>query len=290
MKFLDQLEQKARAQREKEDRAALEAEERRAFFQEVVDPVMRELFDNLKRLCEHLNYLTERAEIAYPTPGYGKVTGTLGNNLRALFGSDTESRKINLVGSVDVPTQRELQVGGERDIRRFRDFLTECSLRGNEKVRQDNRGRPLSAVFRLEGQITLRGEIVATVDRPELVMTFVNYYQFGQQRKVFQPEELNEETMDSLARFIAGMDPNFMKEILSEDARRELSARLQAERKAKEIKERAKDAKHRVQKKEEARKAAEEARKRQEREALARKLSSRFKSRLDKTKRRIEPK
>ena len=279
MKFLDQLEQKAKAQKEAEERASQEEEERLVFYKEVVDPTVRDLFEYLKKLCAHLNYLEERATHEFEVPGYGLVKGVLDPEMRAVISASPESLTVKLVGGADIPRQPQVEMLGEAEVRRMRKFLRDYSLRGNESPRKSAKGLHLSSMFRVEGKISVGLEISASVKEPDLHMLFTNFDGLGRQRKVVPAEAMDEDMMDRLAKFIAGVDSSFLKESVSETVREGIRARLEEQKRAMEQSEA-----------EAAREAERLEREEAEKRATAQKLSGRFQSRLEQVKRKIEGK
>lgn len=279
MKFLDQLEQKAKAQKEAEERLAQEEDEQQVFYKEVVDPLIRDLFEYLKKLCAHLNYLEERASHEFEVPGYGLVKGVLDTDTRAVISVSPQSLTVKLVGAADIPRQPPVEMLGEAEVRRMRNFLRQYSLRGNESPRKSAKGLHLSSMFRVEGKISVGLEISASVKEPDLHMLFTNFDGLGRQRKVVPAEAMDEDMMDRLARFIAGVDASFLKENVDESVRQGIRDKLQQQKRAME------------QSEAEAAKEAERLeREEAEKRATAQKLSGRFQMRLEQVKRKIEGK
>ena len=74
MSLLDQLEQQARVRREREEQENLLAEEKGAFYRAHTAPAMRDIFEYLKKLSQHLEYLDHQQSVDYHIPDYGDVT------------------------------------------------------------------------------------------------------------------------------------------------------------------------------------------------------------------------
>ncbi|MEM9304359.1 MAG: hypothetical protein AAGE01_19770 [Pseudomonadota bacterium] len=276
MGFLDELENEAKLQREEEERDALALEEKEVFFREVADPTFRQLFDYLKRLTEHLNFLGKRRTVHYPAPGYGTITGHVGDDFKVRFSGNDRRREIDIGGHVDFPRQRLLEVVGEFEVNRIQTFARERGLRTNERTRRDQRGNVVAGDFRLAGRVGIRVLITTSVDDPEFRIAFTNCCGFGQMLKVVPPEQMDESMMDKLGRFIARVDDEFLTEDVGEEIREELAKRLTEER---HLKVRELAASDRERRKVEAQQ--------QEQVASARRLANRFQSRLEEGKRKF---
>lgn len=232
MGFLEQLEQEAKQQREREAQLALARAEREAFFREVADPTFRQLFDYLKRLTGHLNYLGNRRQVRFSAPAYGKIIGHVNDDLKVRFASDDESRTIDVAGTVTFPKQRAIDLVGEGEITRMQGFARERGLHTNERTRRDGRAMLIAGSFRLSGTVNLRVVIQTSVDKPDFQMLFTNVVDFGQMVKVVPPEQMDEQLMDTLGRFIARVDDDFLREDLADEIRDELARNLHRERRA----------------------------------------------------------
>ena len=277
MSFLEQLEAEARRQREQEESQAMAREEREIFFREIAEPTMRQLFNYLKKLIDHLNYLGgQTRHLSYQAPSYGQVKALLNNDLRVRYSAGDEHRQIDVVGTASIPRQREVELAGDVEVKRMQTFLRERGLTGNETLRRNSRGGVIGGAFRLSGNVSVRALIESRIDEPEIRIEFTNFDDFGRVTKVVPPEHMDESLMDKLGRFIAGVDREFLRENLSSEIRDNIRRKLQAER-SKTVRDLATDERQREAELKDEKQKAEHAQQ----------LSGRFKSRLENVKKKL---
>ena len=275
MSFLEQLEKKAAEQRQKEQEQQLAREEREVFFNEVADPTIRKLFEYLKKLASHLNYLGDKREIIYRLPGYGEVSGNL-KELMVRFSASDEHRQIDIVGTAELPKQPELELVGDVEVKRMQTFLREHGLQGGERLRRNSKGGVVAGTYRPSGTINVRVLIHCSIAEPELRMEFTNLHDFGRLVRLIPPEHLDDDLMDKVGRFVARVDDEFLKEDLSDEIREQLRRQLDGERRqtVKELTA----ADHEV---------VEVAERERDRMRQAESLADRFKDRLEQAKRKL---
>jgi len=230
VKFLDELEQKAQQQRDSQVEQAAMRETQISNFEEHLAPAMRSIFEYLKKLTEHLNFVESREPFQYSIPGYGKVNANLSPDLKCLYSSAEDHISICITGTAEVPEQREVQIIGDKKVAEMRNFIREHGLSGEDKIQRAPNGTTVAAEYRLRGKINVLINIHASFDKNEIVLEFINHKDFGRNIRVLHAEEINGELTDKLGRYIAGVDEEFIKHDIPLKVRNQLRRQIELEK------------------------------------------------------------
>ena len=232
MSLLDELEKKARQQKE----AELSAQERRArqekHYQSHIVPKLREIYDYLDKVVKHLSYVKPDKTFHYDIPYVGKLP------FRPLYDHklevDHQRWQTTIAMEARVVLEQGLaepvEVEGERNVKKLVRFLQEQMLAGNAKSKKDEEGNLVSAVFRIHGKILQRVRVHAQVDQERILVELERFEDFSTGKRYLACEQITPELLDQLGGYIAGEPNHFLREELPEEVRARLRAEMEKEK------------------------------------------------------------
>ena len=92
-------------------------------------------------------------------------------------------------------------------------------MSAKESPHYNKAGEIVGATVQVFGQIQLRGIIQATVDSPEICFQFTNFDMLGSSSRQIRTEQIDDEFLDRLGRYVARQDDSYLREALSDGVR-----------------------------------------------------------------------
>jgi hypothetical protein len=233
MSLLDELEQQAQREREEQGRASAEHEARERYWSQQLLPAMQALDAYLQRLTANLAFLKRRVRSPYPVPGYGDVLADIEPTFSLASSPAKSSYDITLEGVAVVATDAcpVVECDSQSRVRSVLAVLQQHKLGGMTEIRRSpDGGDPQAARFQAKGRIPLLLQVHADVESGQARMSFENFEGFTHNTRSFNAEQLDTDLFDALGRYIMREQASFAQEVLDEDVRRRLQARLRRDR------------------------------------------------------------
>ncbi len=237
MSLLDQLEQQARDRREREEQENLLAQEKGAFYRTYTGPAMRAIFEYLKKLSQHLEYLDHQQTVDYHIPHYGDVTAKVDPEFTVALSSEKGVRseiKIVATGHIDRAKSPDITLNPQQvDV--MDTFVRDYSLHGEKRVLKSPSGEVVGATFRIHGKILLQGVVRAAYSEEHIELEFVNYGGLMQHRRRADPRQIDDGFLDKLGKFLIGEDRSLFSETLPSGVKKQIRETIQKDQEAKRL-------------------------------------------------------
>ncbi len=231
MGLLDELESEAqRRKSNEEDATALKAAREKA-YRIVLEPAMADLFAYLKELALKLKELQPKITIRHGLPGYGDVVAHVEHEYDIREARQPSSKEINVscfaaVASSECPS---VQVEGAARVRAVSAQFQRHRLGAPLAASKDAAGDVAGATFKAKGRIPLTAVFFADAASGQLKMSFTNFDDFATAVKTVASDQVNEALYDKIGRYLMREPTDLMREVLSENYRSELRARVHHE-------------------------------------------------------------
>jgi hypothetical protein len=221
MGLLDELEQEAaklRGNAQPEDDAQAT---RGQVWREQLQPAAEKLGQYLAQLASRLEAAKRRIRFAYVVPGYGNVV--------AYAEPPFQCKAVPGAGQLDVEFSMAAQVASaECPI-----VMAETPGRVSEEVKNAN-GEVVSGRFQARGKILINLHATASAESGQLKLVFSNVEDFGALTRVFAPDAVNDEFLDSLGRYLLRATPGFGSQGLAAELREKLKQQVQRDQSRRE--------------------------------------------------------
>lgn len=236
MGLLDELEQEAaklRGNAQPEDDAQAT---RGQVWREQLQPAAEKLGQYLAQLASRLEAAKRRIRFAYVVPGYGNVVAYAEPpfQCKAVPGAgqlDVEFSMAAQVASAECPIVMAETPGR---VRLLQGLLQQRQLAGlSEEVKNAN-GEVVSGRFQARGKILINLHATASAESGQLKLVFSNVEDFGALTRVFAPDAVNDEFLDSLGRYLLRATPGFGSQGLAAELREKLKQQVQRDQSRRE--------------------------------------------------------
>ena len=229
MGLLDDLESEAQKRRGEDVEAAARKAERESAYRTVIEPAMTVLLDYLRELTTKLRELQPKIVMRHVLPGYGDLVGYIEHEYELREERQPSSREIVLtfgfvVASSECPT---VQAEGSGRVRAIAALFQRYRLGGPLAPQKDASGEIASATFKAKGRVPLEARFQSDTSTGQLKIAFTNFDDLGSAVKLFAPDRLGEALYDDIGRYLMREANTLMREVLPDDYRNALKARVQ---------------------------------------------------------------
>lgn len=231
MGLLDELESEAQRRKSGDEDAAAQKVTRETAYRTVLEPAMVDLFAYLKELALKLKELQPKLKICHNLPGYGDVVAHVEHEYEIRESRQPSSKEITVscfaaVASSECPS---VQIEGAARVRAVTALFQRHRLGTPLAASEDAAGDVAGATFKAKGRIPLTAVFVADAASGQLKMSFTNFDDFATAVKTVAPDQVNETLFDQIGRYLMREPTDLMREVLSENYRSQLRARVHHE-------------------------------------------------------------
>ncbi|HEX4859125.1 MAG TPA: hypothetical protein VFV17_08900 [Usitatibacteraceae bacterium] len=178
-----------------------------------VDRALRKTFQYMFELFKQLNVVKPACPMSYELHTVGKIDGLSQSDYRIEYRtSQRENREHfeNLSITFKRGKPDVLSVKREAEtIERFRDLLWQNNLRFTSEVFRNERRVVTSEVFKISCEILCGAEIIGDYDNGVIRFKLKNVEDFGPTMYTLEPDVVNDQSLEDLARLFIGKDSNF---------------------------------------------------------------------------------
>ena len=234
MGLLDDLKKQADAKKATEQRVALTQQELEQYYQDEIHPHMLDIYKYFNEMIEHLNYLEHPTIAKYPLlPGFEKVE--LNQQMyKLVIDSIQTTKNILLNFECHFPSALEVEVGGKERIEDYTETLNNYKIKFGRRDRKDEDFKLVHASFKVEGPVFASVNFVGDVENSCVNLLLRNVEKPGLVKYVLRKEQLNEEFMDRLAKYLIRESDDFLKLDIDESAKEQIRKNLEAANKQRE--------------------------------------------------------
>ncbi len=236
MGILDQLKQEAAQKKQQEQTQVNLQKQRDDFYRAEILPAMQKAFRFMKELVEYLNFLEHDIEVEQYSARYPQFGPLKQQNYKIFtdnhggFADFDRLMQINVcffcVGFGSFSYNLESQNRIEREVA----FLTSRNVNFDWKL-LDGRSAMHSACFTIARKIPVRFKFEVDYEQSKIQLLINNHEDFNVYKKTFTPEEINDELLDEIARFMLRKDSDFIRLDISSSHRRQIRNLVEQHRK-----------------------------------------------------------
>jgi hypothetical protein len=178
-----------------------------------VDRALRKTFQYMFELFKQLNVVKPACPSSYDLHTVGKIDGLSQGEFRIEFRTSQRDNKEHYE-NVTITFKRSkpdvLTVKREAEtIERFRDLLWQNNMRFTSEVFRNERRVVTSEVFKINCEILCGAEVVGDYDNGVIRFKLKNVEEFGPTMYTLEPDNVNDQSLEDLARLFIGKESNF---------------------------------------------------------------------------------
>ncbi len=237
MALLDELKEEANKRKTHEETQLKESEKRDEYYRNSMLPKIIKVFNYLDELVKTITYLEREIVVDDKVDVAGDLTDLIQGEYKVSVDSTQSMRRVALSFACQKDERIEYSVKGERLIEHHVSYLLANKLDFDQKRKRNLRSNITESVFNLKAFVPVAISMEADIDNGEIILKVHNFYSLGTVQRTNQVDEITDEYLDSLGRYIMRQDESFLRHELSEDALTKIREKLNREekRRAKEL-------------------------------------------------------
>ncbi len=178
-----------------------------------VDRALRKTFNYMNELFKQLNVVKPACPRTYELQSVGVIDGLVQSEYRVEFRTSQRNNtehyeNLSITFRRSKPDQLTVKRDAEQ-IERFRDLLWQNNMRFTSEVFRNDRRVVVTEVFKINCEILCGADIIGDYDNGAIRFKLKNIEDFGPTVYTLEPDSVNDQALEDLARMFIGKDSNF---------------------------------------------------------------------------------
>ncbi len=178
-----------------------------------VDRALRKTFQYMFDLFKQLNVVKPECALSYDLLTVGKINGLTQSDYRIEFRTSQRDNKehyetLTITFKRGKPEQLTVRRDAE-NIERFRDLLWQNNMRFTSEPFRNERRVIVHEVFKIECTVICGVEVVGDYESGAIRFKLKNVEDFGPTVYSLEPDTVNDQSMEELAKLLIGKESNF---------------------------------------------------------------------------------
>lgn len=212
-----------------------------------IHPAMTAIYTHINEVLEHLNFVKPTITAPYTLTAAGIKRNLKQHSYKIVTDSSDEMKQIILTFYCTDEENVEFDVDNKKNIEKHIEYLQRYNLQFTTQKYKDNLHEVSFAKFNLESKVKITILIEGDIQNSCIYLKFNNFQDLGLLKRDIQAEQVTEEFLDEMGKYLVRESYDFMKldlpeqdknrlrqKIRKEEMRRKLEM-LEAERKQKEL-------------------------------------------------------
>lgn len=212
-----------------------------------IHPAMTAIYTHVNELLEHLNFVKPTILAPYTLTASGIKRNLKQHSYKIVTDSSDEMKQIILTFQCTDEDNVEFEVENKKNVEKHIEYLQRYNLQFSTQKQKDYLHEISSATFNLQSKVKITISIEGDVQNSCIHLKFNNFQDLGLLKRDISAEQVTEEFLDEMGKYLIRESYDFMKldlpeqdkkrlqqKIRHEDMRRKLEM-LEAEKKQKEL-------------------------------------------------------
>ncbi len=234
MGLLDDLKKQTADQRAREEAEQDEKAQRESVYREQIKPKLEQIFSFLHEFSEHLNYIKPDTRVTYELPG--KVI--LGDLLQGNYSLKSDSR--NTMSEIVFKFYCQAEGGLFIDtmekgrFNRLKEFLHQNRIPCQTRDHKDSKQNVIGGEINVEKRVPVVFKFSADIDNSCITLWIRNFGRLGTRKFILFPNQISEQFLDNLGRYVMHETDFFIKLEMPDDQRLRIREKLEDEKQKRE--------------------------------------------------------
>jgi len=230
MGLLDDLrKQSTDLKKSRADDAAQQAE-LLAFYKANIHPAMATIYTHINELVEHLNYVKPEINVPYTLTASGIKKNLKQHSYKITTDSSELMQQIILIFYCTDEEPIEFDAENKKNVEKHIEFLQRHKLQYTSQQYKDDNHEVSYANFKLDSKVKITILIEGDIQNSCIHLKFNNFQDLGLLKRDIKAEQVNEDFLDDIGKYLIRESFNFMKLDLSSKERQRLQQKLQQEK------------------------------------------------------------
>jgi len=211
MALLDELRQASKAARNKEQLEKESAHRLREIYDKEVNPRIERIYNYLKELEEHLNYLKPDIRVDCNISGYGTLTDLRQTGYHMEKGRKEVLKKVQFSFRCESEGELTFSVEGKKKLHALMEEMDRAGIRYGCKRERGGNNEVIGADITVEPVVPVSFEFKGEFETSGIIMTIRNYEDLLWQKSYLNPQQVDDTFLDELGNYIVRKENGFLK-------------------------------------------------------------------------------
>jgi len=229
MGLLDDLrKQSTDLKKSRADDAAQQAE-LQAFYKANIHPAMTAIYTHINELVEHLNYVKPEINVPYTLTASGIKKNLKQHSYKITTDSSELMKQIILIFYCTDEEPIEFAAENKKNVEKHIEFLQRHKLQYTSQQYKDDNHEVSYANFKLDSKVKITILIEGDIQNSCIHLKFNNFQDLGLLKRDIKAEQVNEDFLDDMGKYLIRESFNFMKLDLSSKDRQKIQQKIKRE-------------------------------------------------------------
>ena len=210
------------------DNAAYQAE-RLEIYKTKIHPAMTAIYTHVNEVLEHLNFVKPTIIAPYTLTAAGIQRNLKQHSYKIVTDSSDEMKQIILTFYCSDEENVEFEIENKKNIEKHIEYLQRYNLQFTTQKYKDNLHEVSFAKFNLESKVKITIVVEGDIQNSCIHLKFNNFQGLGLLKREVQAEQVTEEFLDEMGKYLIRESFNFMKLDLPEQDRKRLQQKIRQE-------------------------------------------------------------
>jgi len=229
MGLLDDLRKQSSDLKQTQESAAAKQAELLAHYKTKIHPAMLSIYTHVNELIEHLNFVKPAITASYTLTASDIKRNLKQSNYKISTDSSEEMKQIILVFQCSNEENIEFDVENKKNIEKHIEYMQRYNLQYTSQKYRDDTHEISFAKFNLESKVKITILIEGDIENSCIHMKFNNFQNLGLLKRDIQAEEVTEDFLDAMGKYLIRESHDFMKLDLSTHDRQRLQQKVKRE-------------------------------------------------------------
>ncbi len=217
MGLLEQLRQKTIQAQSAEKKEHKRCADLQKYYDKEVNPKVELVYDFLKELEQHLNYLQPDIAVDYQVPAVGRMTNLVQSDYQMNKGRREVLSRVAFQFTCQSKNHLNITLEDNPKINQLIEKLDRYGLRYDCHKTRNEQHQVSSADILIYARVTVCLVFVGVVETGGIELNISNYQELGTIKSYLTPAQIDNAFLDELGKFIMRKDNLFLKHELTND-------------------------------------------------------------------------
>jgi len=194
-----------------------------------IHPAMTSIYTHVNEVLEHLNFVKPTIMAAYTLTASGIKRDLKQHSYNINTDSSDEMKQIILTFYCTDVDNIEFEVENKKNVEKHIEYLQRHKLQYTSQQYRDDSHEVASAKFNLESKVKVTILIQGDVQNSCIHLNFNNFQGLGLLKRDIQAEQVTEDFLDEMGKYLIRESNDFMKLDLSAQDRKRLQQKIKKE-------------------------------------------------------------
>jgi len=199
------------------------------FYKTKIHPAMTSIYTHVNELIEHLNFVKPAITAPYTLTASAIKRNLKQSGYKIVTDSSDEMKQIILTFHCSDEENVEFEVDNKKNIEKHIEYLQRYNLQFTTQKYKDDLHEVSFAKFNLQSRVKVTIVIEGDIQNSCIHLKFNNFQGLGLLKRDIQAEQVTDEFLDEMGKYLIRESYNFMKLDLPEQDKKRLQQKIRQE-------------------------------------------------------------